>query len=104
ALLQVGIILLGILAASVCCKIYRDYLNISPPSITYFVRYWGIILVLIPLIWVGITTHVRINLSGYSFSGTALMFIGLALIVALTFFMVSATFWQFTNFTSSINS
>jgi len=104
ALLQVGVILLGILAASVCCKIYRDYLNIPPPSITLFVRYGGIVLLLVPLFWVAITAHFRINQSSHNFLGSVLLFIGLALIVALTIFMVSATFWQFTNFTSGINA
>lgn len=94
ALAQLGIIFLGILAAGVTAKLWRDATGMDPRSITLFVLNRGVLLCAIPLVWAAVTAHVRNNTPNSGIKGTVLLIAGPIIAVVLAVFMTGATLFQ----------
>ena len=94
ALAHLGIIFLGILAAGVTSKIWRDATGMEPRSITLFVLNRGILLCAIPLVWAAVTAHVRNNTQNPGIKGTLLLIAGPIIAIVLAVFMAGATLLQ----------
>ncbi|MDA3797598.1 MAG: hypothetical protein PF692_00755 [Kiritimatiellae bacterium] len=60
ALIQLAIILLGMGAASVVARGYKDYYEFMPAS-TWFIFQYGFILTIIPITWTSITAYINSN-------------------------------------------
>jgi len=93
ALMQVAVILVGILAVKLCSKLWVNS-ALQLPAVMRFVLNQGILLVAIPLVWVGVTTYVRSLTGARQIVRTGLILLGIALVVLLAAFMVIATVGQ----------
>jgi hypothetical protein len=91
ALMQIAVILLGIVAAGVFSKIFVAAFRTHPPALMTFVRDRGFLLLGIPMLWLLMTLLIRHSESQAHRMGVVLYVIGIALIVALAFFMVAVT-------------
>jgi len=96
-LAQVGVILIGIAAAGLTCKLWRLALHddFPPPAITLWVLDWGLLLCLVPLVWAAITGWAQNRETTSRTVGTFLLLLGAGLAVALAVFLLGATLCQY---------